>query len=148
MESKVDWSKSPISRKGLMRILFRAELQAKGVWSLLSYDWLSLFICEISIWTTLDKTIIVIEFKSLVFKAVVNLPMRNVFEEQKFQIFSNFSTNQIVLTKKITGQKRLIVKGNLFAFSNLISALPLDFSEPALSSESLLLFEFGALKPS
>ena len=24
----------------------------------------------------------------------------NVFEEQKFQIFSNFSTNQIVLTKK------------------------------------------------
>ena len=77
MESKVDWSKSPISRKGLMRILFRAELQAKGVWSLLSYDWLSLFICEISIWTTLDKTIIVIEFKSLVFKAVVTLPMRN-----------------------------------------------------------------------
>ena len=73
----VDWSKSPISRKGLMRILFRAELQAKGVWSLLSYDWLSLFICEISIWTTLDKTIIVIEFKSLVFKAVVTLPMRN-----------------------------------------------------------------------
>ena len=105
-------------------------------------------LCEISILTTLDKTIIVIEFKSLVFKAVVNLPMRNVFEEQKFQIFSNFSTNQIVLTKKITGQKRLIVKGNLFAFSNLISAPPLDFSEPALSSESLLLFEFGALKPS
>ena len=60
-----------------MRILFRAELQAKGVWSLLSYDWLSLFICEISIWTTLDKTIIVIEFKSLVFKAVVTLPMKN-----------------------------------------------------------------------